>query len=110
MECTGAAPLIVDALCRTAHGAVVCLAGLSSGRHEVGIDIDALNRTLVLENDVVFGSVSANRRHYEDAADALARADRGWLERIIARRVPLERWAEAFERREHDIKTIIDFT
>jgi hypothetical protein len=37
---------------------------------------------MVLENDVVFGTVNANRRHYEAAAAALARADRvgssGW--------------------------------
>ena len=31
------------------------------------------------------------------AADALARADRAWLSRLITRRVPLARFAEAFE-------------
>ncbi len=35
-------------------------------------DIGDLNRTMVLENDMVFGSVNANRRHYRDAAEALA--------------------------------------
>ena len=35
--------------------------------------------TLVLEYDVVFGTVNANHRHYEAAAEALAQADRGWL-------------------------------
>ena len=58
----------------------------------------SLNRELVLENNVVFGSVNANRRHYEAAADALARADRGWLDRVINRRVPVERWNDALER------------
>ena len=39
----------------------------------------ALNRELVLENDVVFGSVNANRRHYEAAAEALAQGrPAGW--------------------------------
>ena len=37
----------------------------------------------------MFGSVNANRRHYEMAAEALQRADRGWLGRLISRRVPL---------------------
>ena len=54
---------------------------------------------MVLDNDVVFGTVNANRRHYEMAADALARADKRWLGRLITRRVPLERWSEALERR-----------
>jgi threonine dehydrogenase-like Zn-dependent dehydrogenase len=65
---------------------------------------------MVLENDVVFGSVNANRAHYRAAADALAKADKKWLARIITRRVPLSRWQEAFEKRPDDIKVIVDFT
>jgi threonine dehydrogenase-like Zn-dependent dehydrogenase len=65
---------------------------------------------MVLENDVVFGSVNANRRHYQDAADALAKADKNWLSRLVTRRVPLDRWREAFERRDNDVKTVIDFS
>jgi hypothetical protein len=57
---------------------------------------------------VVFRSVNANRRHYEQAAAALARADSAWLARLLARRVPLARWPEALERRPHDVKTVID--
>jgi hypothetical protein len=32
---------------------------------------------MVLQNDVVFGTVNANRAHYQAAAGALAKADRG---------------------------------
>ena len=64
---------------------------------------------MVLDNAVVFGTVNANRRHYEMAADALARADQGWLRRLITRRVPLERLSEALEHRKGDIKVVIDF-
>ncbi|HCU49310.1 MAG TPA: theronine dehydrogenase, partial [Micromonosporaceae bacterium] len=49
------------------------------------------------------------RRHYELAAQALMRADRGWLEQMITRRVPLERYNEALERRSDDVKVVIDF-
>ena len=62
----------------------------------------------MLENDLVFGSVNANRRHYEAAAQALAEADNAWLERLITRRVPLDRWREALEREEHDIKVVVE--
>ena len=62
----------------------------------------------MLENDVVFGSVNANRRHYEAAAEALARADRGWLARLITRRVPLDRWQDALQREPDDIKVVIE--
>jgi threonine dehydrogenase-like Zn-dependent dehydrogenase len=63
----------------------------------------------VLENNVVFGSVNANRRHYEQAAAALARADAGWLDRLITRRVPLARWAEALAPAPYDVKVVITF-
>jgi glucose 1-dehydrogenase len=42
--------------------------------------------TVALEADVVFGTVNANRRHY-DAAAALA-ADRSWLALLIRERQP----------------------
>jgi glucose 1-dehydrogenase len=64
---------------------------------------------VVLENDVVFGSVNANRRHFEQAAEALAKVDHDWLRRLITRRVPLERWQHALERGEDDIKTVVEF-
>ncbi len=70
----------------------------------------ALNKGMVLENDVVFGSVNANRRHYEKAAEALAKADAEWLERLITRRVPLDRWSEALERRPDDVKAVIELS
>jgi threonine dehydrogenase-like Zn-dependent dehydrogenase len=108
IECTGAPQVIADALCCTAPGGIVCLLGLG-GAHEIKFDIGTFNRTLVLGNDVVFGAVNANRMHYDMAADALQRADKDWLGRLISRRVPLSRWQEALERRPGDIKVIIDF-
>lgn len=110
IECTGASEVIAGVIGHNASGAVVCLAGLSSGTHRIAYDFTALNRTMVLENDVVFGTVNANRRHYELAASALARADADWLRALITRRVPLADWPQALERRPNDIKVVIDFT
>jgi threonine dehydrogenase-like Zn-dependent dehydrogenase len=109
MECTGAPAVICDCLGSTAAAGIVCLTGVTEPGKRCDIDIGRLNRDMVLDNDVVFGTVNANRRHYELAADALARADQRWLGRLITRRVPLERWSEALERRRGDIKVIIDF-
>ena len=108
LECTGVAQLVVDAMTHTAPGAIVCLTGVSARGRSLTVDIGSLNNDLVLENDVVFGSVNANRRHFKAAAQALADADRSWLERLITRRVPLERWHEALERRPDDVKTVIE--
>lgn len=109
IECTGAPQVVADVLGRSAPSGIVCLAGIG-GDHQLQVDIGRINRTMVLDNDVVFGTVNANRTHYEMAADALARADGEWLAKLISRRVPLERWQEALEHRPGDIKVIVDFT
>jgi threonine dehydrogenase-like Zn-dependent dehydrogenase len=109
LECTGAAELVVEAVQGTSPGAVVCLLGVSPLGRTLTVDIGALNNELVLENDVVFGSVNANHRHFSAAADALAGADRDWLSGLITRRVPLPSWSEALDKRPTDIKTIIEF-
>jgi len=109
MECTGAPAVISGCLGAAGAAGIVCLTGVTEPGQRFELDIGGLNRTLVLDNSVVFGTVNANRRHYELAAQALARADKSWLERLITRRVPLERWNEALEHRRGDIKVIIDF-
>lgn len=108
-ECTGAPPLLFDAIRAAAPDGIVCLAGVSSGGHKVTVDPGSLNRELVLENNVVFGSVNANRRHYEQAALALTRADPTWLAALITRRVPLADWERAVVRQPDDVKTVLSF-
>lgn len=110
VECTGASSVIFDVVSRTGPAGIVCLTGISPGGRTIQVDVGLLNRTMVLENDAVFGSVNANRSHYEAAARALALADQDWLRQLITRRVPLPRWKDALSRREEDVKVIIDFT
>jgi threonine dehydrogenase-like Zn-dependent dehydrogenase len=108
IECTGASPVIEAVLRDIAPDSVVCLAGVGAS-HRANFNMGLFNRTMVLNNGTVFGTVNANRRHYALAADALARADRAWLAHLITRRVPLARFAEAFEHRKGDIKVVIEF-
>jgi threonine dehydrogenase-like Zn-dependent dehydrogenase len=110
IECTGAPAVVLDVIGRNAPNGIVCLAGVSAAGAKKVVDAGALNRNIVLENDVVFGSVNANRRHYESAAAVLARADRRWLERLITRRAPLDRWRDALESRPDEVKTVLDFS
>jgi threonine dehydrogenase-like Zn-dependent dehydrogenase len=110
LECTGVGQLVLDAMRCSAPNGIVCLTGVSSGSRAIPIDVSTLNRSMVLQNDAVFGSVNANRRHYEAAAVALKKADPAWLERLITRRVPLSRWPEAMTRHPDDVKPVIDLT
>ena len=109
IECTGAPQIVEQAVARIAPGGIVCLTGLSGSRHGPCIDIAELNQSMVLENRVLFGTVNANLRHYRAAAEALARADRAWLEQLITRRVPLGEWQQAYEKRPGDVKTVLLF-
>jgi threonine dehydrogenase-like Zn-dependent dehydrogenase len=108
MECTGGPNVIAGVLGRSAPSGIACLLGLG-GDHAATFDIGRFNRAMVLDNDVVFGAVNANRLHYEMAARALARADCVWLGGLISRRVPLARWYEALEYHPGDIKVVVDF-
>jgi hypothetical protein len=76
------------------------------------VDTDALNLDMVLGNKLVFGTVNANRRHFEAAARMLGAASRRWpgvLDQIVTRRVPAENFQDAFQRQPDDIKTTITF-
>ena len=109
IECTGAGTLIVDSIHNVGSGGVVCLTGVGSGGPQSGLATADVAKEIVLQNNVVIGSVNANRRHFYRAAQALAAADRDWLARLISRRVPPERIADALQRGPDDIKVVIDF-
>ena len=109
IECTGAPSLLFDLIGRTARNGIICLAGVSSAGRRFTLDAGMLNRTIVLENDVVFGTVNANRRHYEAAARVLGASDHDWLMRLISRRVPLDRWADAVEKGPDEVKVVLEF-
>lgn len=108
VECTGVTPVVLDALKCRAQDAITCLTGVSGTGKQTQVDVGALNREEVLMNGVVFGSVNANRRHYDAGAKALAAADRAWLRRLISRRLPLQSYAEAFKHRPDDVKVVLD--
>jgi threonine dehydrogenase-like Zn-dependent dehydrogenase len=109
MECTGVPGVVRDTLGHTAAAGIVCLLGVSAPGHDFDLDIGGLNRTMVLDNDAVFGAVNANRQHYEGAVIALQRADQRWLDSLITRRVPAEQWTEALVPQKGDIKVVVDF-
>jgi glucose 1-dehydrogenase len=108
MECTGVSTLVFDAMEHLGPNGVLCLTGVSSGGHSIDVDAGLLNRSLVLSNQAIVGSVNANRRHYEAAATALARADNGWLQRVVSRTVPLADFSAALARQPADVKVVIE--
>jgi len=107
VECTGVAPLVLGSIEVVRPNGITCLTGVSSPGRTKQVDLGGLNRALVLENNLVFGSVNANRSHWKAAARALRAADRGWLERLLTHRVPLDDVRRAFDRGADDVKVVL---
>ena len=109
IECTGVGQLISDTIQAVAPGGVVCLTGVGSGGQTVGPRTADVASNVVLRNNVVVGSVNANKRHWYKAGQVLAKADRAWLARLVTRREPPEQFTRALERQPDDIKVVIQF-
>ena len=109
IECTGVGSVIIDSILKVGAGGVVCLTGVGGGGRPSGLLPAEVAKDLVLANNVVIGSVNANRRHFYRAAEWLAAADQAWLGKLISRRVPPQNIAEALKRSPDDIKVVVDF-
>jgi threonine dehydrogenase-like Zn-dependent dehydrogenase len=64
----------------------------------------------VLKNNVIVGSVNANKRHWYRASERLGSLDRKWLSRLITRVEKPENFKRALERKPDDIKVVIQFS
>lgn len=107
IEGTGATPVVKATLANPKPYAITVLTGISDEGKQETVDLGTVNRTAVLGNAAIVGSVNANMRHYEAAAKALAAADPKWLARLITRRVPLEKFADAFAPQPDDVKVVL---
>jgi glucose 1-dehydrogenase len=104
IECTGVAPVIWESVRRAS---VVVLAGIAGEHDPVPLDPSVFDG-IVMGNKSVIGTVNAGLADYRAGADALADADHGWLRGLITRRVPLDRFTEALERADDDVKVVVD--
>ena len=110
VECTGVGSVIADSIRKIGAGGVVCLTGVGAGGPAANWAVADIAAAAVLKNNVMVGSVNANKRHWYKAAQALARADREWLGRLITRREKPENFQQALERRPDDVKVIVQFS
>src|SRR5262245_870764 len=99
LECTGAGPVISQSIAVVAPSGVVCLTGVGHGGKPPNVPTADVAAAAVLKNNLVFGSVNANRRHWYKAGEALAHADRTWLRKLITRCEHPRDFAKALDRR-----------
>jgi threonine dehydrogenase-like Zn-dependent dehydrogenase len=110
IECTGVGQLIAESIQTIGASGIVCLTGVGHGGVVTSAACANIAAAAVLKNNVIVGSVNANKRHWYKAGQCLARADHSWLAKLITRRVRPENFMSALERKPDDIKVIIQFT
>ena len=110
IECTGVGQVIAESIRKLGAGGIICLTGVGSGGMAPTAATADTAAAAVLRNNVMVGSVNANKRHWYKASVALARADPKWLERLITRREKPENFKQALKREPDDIKVIIQFS
>ncbi|MFF0493468.1 glucose 1-dehydrogenase [Nocardia sp. NPDC004068] len=107
IEATGVGQVVFDMIAHTSPTGIVCLTGVSPRGRTLTVDAGAVNRTMVLDNEVVVGSVNASHDHYHQAVEALAAADPHWLEALVTRRVGLDKIPAGFQAEEGDVKLVV---
>ena len=89
IEATGAAGVAFDAMQVLAHNGVLCLLSLSGGSKTAELPVEKITQQLVLGNQVVFGSVNANIRHFAMGVRTSRTIEKKWpgvLKQLITTR------------------------
>jgi glucose 1-dehydrogenase len=110
IECTGVGQVISETIQHIGANGIICLTGIGHGGKYNSASIADVASAAVLKNNVIVGSVNANKRHWYKASQYLSRADRNWLARLITRKEPPGNFAKALLRGPDDIKVIIQFS
>jgi glucose 1-dehydrogenase len=95
-EATGASSLAFDVLAVLGTNGIFVFTGVPGRRAPMQVDTDLLMRNLVLQNQVVLGSVNASRADFEAAIRDLARFKERWpkaLAALITGRFPIDAYA-----------------
>ena len=114
LEATGVPALAFNLLDALAPNGVYVLTGIPGGDRPLQIPGAELIRQLVLDNQVMVGSVNAARDHFQMAVDDLVRAHLRWgdhVARLITHRYPFTDFEEALGQHPADaIKIVVEWT
>lgn len=114
-EATGNSAVAFEALESLSTNGILCLASVTPGDRRTEVPTDLLNLQMVLGNKVVFGTVNANRSHFEAGAQHLEQFQQLWpgtIAQFITHRFPLREFEAALrQQRDRDsIKVALDLT
>jgi threonine dehydrogenase-like Zn-dependent dehydrogenase len=111
IEATGSSQVAFDAMQLLSKNGVLCLVSVTGGTREQPEPTDLINQRFVLGNQVVFGSVNANPRHFDAGVKDLVAIERTWpgvLQRFLTHPIPWQDHKRWFTNRGSDIKATLE--
>ncbi|HVT09467.1 MAG TPA: glucose 1-dehydrogenase [Polyangia bacterium] len=111
LEATGSAALSTAALPAIGANGVMILTGVPGGVAEVNIDAQRIMRDLVLENQLIYGTVNAGPLAFKHAIEDLAKFEARWPKQVralITGRFPPENIGDVLAGKDA-IKSVIKF-
>lgn len=113
IEATGSSYAVFNAMEVLGKNGIMAVTGIPAGSKTALIDADRINTKMVLDNNVIFGVVNANKTHYQSAVNHILEFKCHWksvLEKMITRKVPLSKAGEIFRNSSSDIKPIVQIS
>jgi threonine dehydrogenase-like Zn-dependent dehydrogenase len=109
-EATGASSVAFDALKHLGPNAVFVFTGVPGRKGPIPVDTDEIMRNMVLNNQLVLGSVNAPPQAFQSAIRHLGIFAQRWpdaLRSVISARFPLERALEALAHQPGGVKNVV---
>jgi threonine dehydrogenase-like Zn-dependent dehydrogenase len=109
-EATGASALSFEMMKVLGRNAVFIFTGVPGRKAAIELDADLIMRSLVLQNQVVFGTVNANREAFESAVRDLAVFEQRWpgaADALITGRFPMSAYRSLLVGPAAGIKNVI---
>jgi len=109
-EATGAAQVSFDMLQYLGINAVFIFTGVPGRKGTFQFDGNAIMRDMVLKNQILFGTVNAPRKAFEDAVKDLAVFQKRWpgaLRSIITGKYPMGRYQDLLSGKVPGIKNVV---
>ncbi len=111
IEATGSARVVFDAMEILGPNGVLCLLSVTGGGGMNEEPIERINQLIVLGNQVVFGSVNANPRHFAMGVKDFVAIERKWpgvLSQLLTNRIPWQQHKTWFTERGSGIKSTLE--
>jgi threonine dehydrogenase-like Zn-dependent dehydrogenase len=111
IEATGVSRVVFDAMEILGPNGVLCLLSVTGGDTMNAEPIDLINQRLVLGNQVVFGSVNANPRHFKQGVKDFVTIQKKWpgaMSRLLTNKIPWQDHKTWFSERGSGIKSTLE--